>query len=82
MSSTISTLATTAGSPEARKSFIEASKPIHSFSEHFKAESLENVAKGTCESQKRVLEGIAKGLTKVASAPSHLGAIADAKEKR
>ena len=82
MSSIVSALATSVGSSEARKAFIEASKPIHSLSEHFKVESLENVAKGTCESQKRVLEGIAKGLTKVASAPSHLGAIADAKEKR
>ncbi|KAL5489723.1 MDM20 [Sanghuangporus weigelae] len=57
------------GTVEARRAFVDACKPIRQLPE-FDNDTLLDVAKRVCDSRKRVLEGVAKGITKITT--SHL----------
>ncbi|OCB92030.1 actin cytoskeleton organization protein [Sanghuangporus baumii] len=64
MAAELSEMGAHEGTVEARRAFVDACNPIQQLPE-FDNDTLLDVAKRVCDSRKRVLEGVAKGITKI-----------------
>lgn len=67
MSTELSKIGAASSTADQRRAFVTACKPIQQFSE-FENDTVLDVAKRVGDAQKRVIEGIAKGISKIASA--------------